>query len=50
MKDYKYRICKVCGKQWNVSELAKNSKLYICPLCVKSKGGVSNGKIPQGAY
>ena len=34
---YKYRICRKCGKEWNVSVKNKSGKHYICPKC--GKGG-----------
>lgn len=33
MNDYKYRICRVCDLEWNVSVKAENVKKYICPVC-----------------
>lgn len=43
MKDYKYRECRKCEKQWNVSRQSKNDKRYICPVCSKINGGKRNG-------
>lgn len=28
-----YRICRRCGKEWNVSRLDPGEKVYICPVC-----------------
>ena len=33
MNEYKYRICRVCDLEWNVSVNAENIKKYICPVC-----------------
>lgn len=33
MNEYKYRICRVCDLEWNVSAKAENVKKYICPVC-----------------
>lgn len=48
MAEFKYRICKVCGKQWNVSVLAGNEKHYLCPKCTEKtskRGDKPNGRI-----
>ena len=37
MTDYRYRTCHVCGKDWNVSVKADNTKHYTCPLCQTKK-------------
>ena len=53
MAEFKYRICRVCGKQWNVSVLSENTKHYICPRCswkTYCKRGEKNGKIRGGIY
>ena len=39
MTDYKYRICKKCGNEWNVSAKVKGEKHYICPCCTTLKRG-----------
>lgn len=28
-----YRICRDCGKDWNVSKIDPGGKAYICPTC-----------------
>ena len=28
-----YRICHVCGREWNVSRLDPGGKKYVCPTC-----------------
>lgn len=33
---YKYRICRKCGKEWNVA-INQNERVYICPKCEKKK-------------
>lgn len=35
--NYRYRICKKCGKKWNVSVQRQSVKDYICPICEKKK-------------
>lgn len=44
LDDYRYRTCRVCGKDWNVSVKADNDKHYTCPLCRAGKktGGANN--------
>ena len=34
---YKYRICKKCGKEWNVSKYDEHGKAYYCPKCEKGR-------------
>lgn len=29
----KYRICRDCGREWNVSRIEPGDKIYICPPC-----------------
>lgn len=28
-----YRICRRCGRRWNVSCIDPGEKIYICPIC-----------------
>lgn len=28
-----YRLCRRCGKEWNVSRIDPGDKVYICPIC-----------------
>lgn len=28
-----YRICRECGKDWNVSKKDPGGKHYVCPTC-----------------
>ena len=28
-----YRICRDCGKDWNVSRIEPGAKHYVCPTC-----------------
>ena len=28
-----HRICRRCGKEWNVSCIDPGPKVYICPVC-----------------
>ena len=28
-----YRLCRTCGKEWNVSATAKPGAKYTCPAC-----------------
>lgn len=28
-----YRVCRKCGREWNVSRLDPGEKNYICPTC-----------------
>lgn len=31
--DPKYRVCRRCGGEWNVSSKDPGEKNYICPTC-----------------
>lgn len=33
MKDKVFRVCRRCGKEWNVSRLDPGEKVYVCPIC-----------------
>lgn len=33
----KYRICRKCGLQWNVSAIDPGDKIYICPRCERKR-------------
>ena len=34
---YKYRLCRVCGEEWNVSVKEPSNRAYICPKCRAKK-------------
>ncbi|MBQ6358939.1 MAG: hypothetical protein IJI97_08350 [Clostridia bacterium] len=33
MSEKIYRVCRRCGKDWNVSRLDPGPKAYVCPIC-----------------
>jgi len=35
--DKRYRSCRECGKEWNVSRVGRSEKVYICPKCEYQK-------------
>ena len=47
----KHRLCRKCGKSWNVSSVSPGGKKYICPWCAwKEKRKSARGTaIPAGA-
>ena len=32
-----YRLCRVCGNEWNVSSKEPGDRVYICPKCRAKK-------------
>lgn len=34
---HKYRICRDCGLDWNVSKNDESGKAYYCPKCRKRR-------------
>lgn len=47
-----YRICRECGKDWNVSKKDPGGKHYVCPTCelrnrVRAKEKAAPGQQPE---
>lgn len=34
---HKYRICRDCGLDWNVSKYDESGRVYYCPKCRKRR-------------
>jgi rubrerythrin len=42
-------VCRVCGKEWNVSEAAATDpKGYVCPICSLRQEYITAGIIKPG--
>jgi hypothetical protein len=35
---HKYRICRGCGLDWNVSKNDESGRAYYCPKCERKRG------------
>jgi len=47
MSDRTYRVCRQCGKKWNVSRLDPGPKAYVCPICDVRQRLRARGEAPE---
>lgn len=47
-KGARFRLCRSCGRKWNVSVKNDAGKKYICPQCEKRKNAHKNSE--RGRY